>query len=147
MIKIDIVKRENFTGDLPTYATSGSSGFDFRAMVNESVIVHSGERVLIPTGLSFAIPEGYELQVRPRSGLALKNGITLVNSPGTIDSDYRGEVSIILINHSQDSFVIEHGMRIAQGIIMKVEKADWVLKDSLSDSNRGAGGFGSTGHD
>ena len=105
----------------------------------------SGERVLVPSGLAFAIPEGFEIQVRPRSGLALRHGVTLVNSPGTIDSDYRGEVGVVLVNHGAEPFTVEHGMRIAQLVLAPVSRLVWREAPSLDDSARGAGGFGSTG--
>lgn len=136
---------ENFQGPLPQYESTLASGFDVRAQLDASMIVAPGQRVLIPTGLAFAIPEGFELQARPRSGLAAKFGISLVNTPGTIDADYRGEVKIILINHGQEDFEIKDQDRVAQLVLAPVIQAEFVLVDSLSDTNRGAGGFGSTG--
>lgn len=136
---------ENFQGPLPQYESTLASGFDVRAQLDASMIVAPGQRVLIPTGLAFAIPEGFELQARPRSGLAAKFGISLVNTPGTIDADYRGEVKIILINHGQEDFEIKDQDRVAQLVLAPVIHAEFVLVDSLSDTNRGAGGFGSTG--
>lgn len=136
---------ENFQGALPQYESTLASGFDVRAQLDASMIVAPGQRVLIPTGLAFAIPEGFELQARPRSGLAAKFGISLVNTPGTIDADYRGEVKIILINHGQEDFEIKDQDRVAQLVLAPVIQAEFVLVDSLSDTNRGAGGFGSTG--
>lgn len=130
---------------LPEYKTSGSSGMDVRAAVESEIILESGSVGLIPTNLSVEIPEGYELQVRPRSGLAAKHGIGVLNSPGTIDEDYRGEVKIILFNFSKVPFTIFRGDRIAQLILSKVYKAEIVESDSLSDSERGSGGFGHTG--
>jgi dUTP pyrophosphatase len=130
---------------LPAYQTPGSAGLDLCAAVPEAVQLAPGERRLIPTGLSFEIPEGHEGQVRPRSGLALNHGITCLNSPGTIDSDYRGEIKAILINHSDTVFKISRGMKIAQMVIARHEQAELVEVESLSDSERGAGGFGSTG--
>ena len=131
--------------DLPFYATADSAGMDLLAAIDGEITVQSGERVLIPTGLAFALPSGYEVQVRPRSGLALKNGISLVNSPGTIDADYRGEVGVILINHGTDDFVITRGMRIAQAVLAPVWQIQWNTVDSLDETERGTGGFGSTG--
>lgn len=132
---------------LPTYETAGAAGADIRANLpgGEALTLDPGARALIPTGLRFEIPEGYEVQVRPRSGLALKHGITLVNAPGTIDSDYRGPVGVIMINTSNEAFTIEHGMRIAQLVVAPVTRADFVSVDDLSQTARGAGGFGSTG--
>lgn len=145
MIKVPVkVKRlEGNNTPLPEYKTQGSAGFDLSSSVEE--IVQAGERKLIGTGLSFEIPEGYELQIRPRSGLAIKNGISIVNTPGTIDSDYRGEVKIILINHSTETFVIKKGDRIAQAILSPVVHAELMETDSLTDTARSAGGFGHTG--
>jgi dUTP pyrophosphatase len=131
---------------LPEYETDGAAGFDLRACLEEDVEIASGETALIPTGFAVAVPIGYEAQVRPRSGLALKNAISLPNSPGTIDSDYRGEVRIILINHGRQAFRVEHGMRIAQMVITPVTRAVWEEVDELPATDRGAGGFGSTGH-
>ncbi len=130
---------------LPAYATKGSSGMDIRAAVKESLIVEPGEVVLVPTNLSFEIPVGYEVQVRPRSGLAAKHGIGILNSPGTIDSDYRGEVKIILMNFSKEKFEISRGDRIAQLILSKVYTADIIETNDLNESKRGEGGFGHTG--
>ena len=132
---------------LPAYETSGSAGMDLRAAVAESspVILAAGARTLIPTGLKIALEHGWEAQVRPRSGLALKHGITCLNSPGTIDSDYRGEVGVILINHGQETFVIRRGERIAQMVIARHEQAEMVEVGALDETARGAGGFGSTG--
>ncbi|SHK54914.1 dUTP diphosphatase [Thermocrinis minervae] len=130
---------------LPTYATKGSSGFDLLAAVDSPVVINPGEWALIPTGLVFEIPEGYEGQVRPRSGLALKHGITLLNSPGTIDSDYRGEVKVILINLGKEPFVVERGDRIAQMVIVPIVKVDLEESQDLQETERSDGGFGSTG--
>jgi dUTP pyrophosphatase len=130
---------------LPAYATEHSAGMDLLAAVSETKILKAGERALIPTGLSIALPDGYEAQIRPRSGLALKNGISLVNSPGTIDADYRGEVGVIIINHGQEPFTIERGMRIAQMVIAPYTRAAFSEVLELPTSDRGAGGFGSTG--
>ncbi len=130
---------------LPAYATEQSAGLDLLAAVVEPVTLTTGERKLIPTGLSMALPDGYEAQIRPRSGLALKNGISLVNSPGTIDADYRGEVGVIVINHGAEPFTIERGMRIAQMVIAPYTRAAFSEVLELPTSERGAGGFGSTG--
>jgi dUTP pyrophosphatase len=132
---------------LPSYETEGSAGMDLRAAVAEAepVTLAPGERRLVPTGLAMAVPPGFEAQVRPRSGLAIKHGIGAVNSPGTIDSDYRGEVQVILINHGQEPFVIRRGERIAQMLIAPVTRAALVEVEALDDTARGAGGFGSTG--
>ena len=130
---------------LPGYETDGSSGMDIRAAVNESVILNPGEVKLIPTGFAMSIPPGYEGQMRPRSGLALRHGIGMVNSPGTIDSDYRGEISIIMINWGQRPFTINRGDRIAQMIVGKVYRAELIDVDSLDSTLRGAGGFGHSG--
>lgn len=132
---------------LPAYETSGSAGMDLRAAIDENlpVILAPGARTLVPTGLKIALEPGFEAQVRPRSGLALKHGITCLNSPGTIDSDYRGEVGVILINHGQEAFVIQRGERIAQMVIARHEQAAMVEVETLDETARGAGGFGSTG--
>ena len=132
---------------LPAYETSGSAGMDLRAAVQENVpmILSPGARALVPTGLKIALEPGFEAQVRPRSGLALKHGITCLNSPGTIDSDYRGEVGVILINHGSEAFVIKRGERIAQLVIARCEQAAMVEVGTLDDTARGSGGFGSTG--
>ena len=132
-------------GELPQYATSLSAGMDLRAHIEVPITLKTLERKIIPTGLSIALPEGYEAQVRPRSGLAFKKGITVLNSPGTIDADYRGEVGVILVNLSSETFVIKDGERIAQMVIAKHEQAKWVEAEILDESTRGAGGFGSTG--
>lgn len=131
--------------NLPTYATSQSAGMDLCAAIEEAIEIGPGERMLIPTGLSMALPEGYEAQIRPRSGLAIKNGVTVLNSPGTIDADYRGEIKVALINMGQEEFTIERGMRIAQMVIAKYEQIEWHLVENLDETERGAGGFGSTG--
>jgi dUTP pyrophosphatase len=130
---------------LPAYETPSSAGLDVRANLNESIVLKPFERALVKTGLFMEIPAGFECQVRPRSGLALKNGITVLNSPGTIDADYRGEVGVILINLSNEVFNIEDGERIAQLVFAQVEQAKWEESTVLSDTERGAGGFGSTG--
>lgn len=130
---------------LPHYATHGSAGMDLPAGIEEEVIIKSGEYQLIPTGMCIELPEGYEAQIRPRSGLAAKNGVTVLNSPGTIDSDYRGELKIILINHGKEDFVVTRGMRVAQMVISKYEQVVIKEVDSFTETVRGAGGFGSTG--
>ena len=131
---------------LPAYATAGAAGMDLLAAVVEPVVLAPGDRVLVPTGLAIALPPGHELQVRPRSGLALRHGITLPNSPATIDEDYRGELQVILLNAGRDPFRIERGMRIAQAVLVPVVRASWAVVDRLDETDRGAGGFGSTGH-
>lgn len=130
---------------LPAYATPQSAGMDLLAAVSEPMTIAPQETKLVPTGLSIALPAGYEAQVRPRSGLALKNGVTVLNSPGTVDADYRGEIGVILINHSATPFVIERGMRIAQMVIAKHETIQWNVMEDLDTTARGEGGFGSTG--
>ena len=133
----------------PTYATNGSSGFDLRANLEESIKIGVGKRAIVPTGLFFEIPENFEIQVRPRSGLAAKNGVTVLNTPGTVDADYRGEVKVILINLGDEDFIIQHGDRIAQAILCPVAALNIVdmvkIDDVTTDTDRGAGGFGSTG--
>ena len=148
MIKVPIIKLPHAEGiDLPFYATSQSAGMDLRAAVpeDEPMVIEPGSVVMVPTGLQIALPVGYEAQVRPRSGLAVKHGITVLNSPGTIDSDYRGECKVILINHGKNAFSITRGERIAQMIIAAHARVDWQERDSLDETERGAGGFGSTG--
>ncbi len=130
---------------LPTYATEHAAGMDLCAAVSGEVVLQPGQRVLIPTGLSIALPAGYEAQVRPRSGLALKNGVTVLNSPGTIDADYRGEVQVILANLGTENFVVTRGMRIAQMVVAQYSRVTWQQSEQLSATARGAGGFGSTG--
>jgi dUTP pyrophosphatase len=130
---------------LPKYETAGSAGMDLQAAINEPIILKAGEVVLVKTGIAIALEVGFEAQIRPRSGLALKNGITVLNTPGTIDSDYRGEVCVILINHSGVDFKIERGMRIAQMVIAKYEQAKIAEVENLDETKRGEGGFGSTG--
>ncbi|KXV46536.1 dUTP diphosphatase [Gluconobacter albidus] len=131
---------------LPAYATAGAAGFDFLAAVDAPMTIAPGERVLVPTGLCIALPAAYELQVRPRSGLALKHGITLPNSPGTIDEDYRGELRIIVMNAGTEPFTIERGTRIAQGVLAPVSRLRWSEVETLDETVRGQSGFGSTGH-
>jgi len=131
--------------ELPSYQTSSSAGMDLRANIEEPVILKPMHRQLIPTGLFIELPHGYEAQVRPRSGLAFKYGVTVLNSPGTIDADYRGEIKVLLINLSGEEFVIQNGERIAQMVIAKHEQISWITVKELSESERGAGGYGSTG--
>ena len=130
---------------LPTYATPQSAGMDLRANIDEPIVLHPMERRLVPTGLYMALPVGYEAQIRPRSGLALKHGITVLNTPGTIDADYRGELMVLLINFSQEDFVIQEGERIAQMVIAKHEQAEFVEVETLDETERGTGGYGHTG--
>ena len=142
-MKVKIVNKSAF--DLPKYATPQSAGLDLRANISEPITLKPLERKLIPTGLFIELPDGYEAQVRPRSGLAMKSGMSLVNTPGTIDPDYRGEIGVILINLSNDEFVLNPGERIAQMVICRFERVEWESVDDLSLSQRGDGGFGSTG--
>ena len=144
MIKIQIKKLSNSISN-PKYETSGSSGMDIAAYIEDDMIIHPGEKSLVPTGFSIAIPRGYEIQIRPRSGLAAKKNITVLNTPGTIDADYRGEIKVILINHGKEKFIIENGDRIAQMVVCPVIQADLEEVKELSDTGRGSGGFGSTG--
>ena len=131
--------------DLPTYATIGSAGADLRAAVGTPLVIQPGERALVPTGIAMALPANHEGQVRPRSGLAVKFGLTVLNAPGTIDADYRGEIMVPLINLGAEEFVVEHGLRIAQLVIAPFHQADFHIVDDLEDTARGDGGFGSTG--
>lgn len=142
---VKVKKWSHFQGEIPQYATSGASGFDVRAQISSDIVLHPGERVLVPTGLSFEVPMGFELQARPRSGWAIRDGLTLLNTPGTIDADYRGEVKIILINLGQTAITIRDQDRIAQLVLAPVVHAEFQWTDDLEDSSRGAGGFGSTG--
>lgn len=142
-VKVSVINKSQHA--LPSYETIDSAGMDVRAMLDEPVVLKPMERALIKTGLFLEIPAGYECQVRPRSGLALKKGITVLNAPGTIDADYRGEVGVILINLSGESFTIENGERIAQLVFARFEQADFEVVDELTETDRGAGGFGSTG--
>ncbi|MCH2229780.1 MAG: dUTP diphosphatase [Crocinitomicaceae bacterium] len=142
-MKVKIINKSKHT--LPSYETKSSAGLDVRANIDSSIELKPLERVLVKTGLFMEIPVGYECQVRPRSGLALKKGISVLNSPGTIDADYRGEVGVILINLSNETFVVQDGERIAQLVFAKVKQAKWIKVDVLSDTDRGEGGFGSTG--
>ena len=143
MTPIQIINKSKHP--LPHYATSQSAGMDIRANIDDAITLKPMERVLVKTGLFIALQEGYEAQVRLRSGLALKKGISVLNSPGTIDADYRGEIGVILVNLSQEDFLLEDGERIAQLVIAKYEQADWKEVEILSETKRGAGGFGSTG--
>lgn len=143
MVQIKVVNHGH--QQLPVYATPQSAGMDLRANIDAPITLHPMERRLIPTGLHIALPEGYEAQVRPRSGLALKHGLTVLNSPGTIDADYRGEVGVLLINLSQEDFVINDGERIAQMVIARHEQADFVIVEELDQTERGEGGYGHTG--
>lgn len=142
-MEIKVINKSGF--DLPCYETLGAAGMDIRAFVGEPMVVGAGRRVVVPTGLYVEIPVGYEMQIRPRSGLAAKRGVTVLNSPGTIDSDYRGEICIILYNSSDEDFVVESGDRVAQAVVARYERVEWSEVDDLSNSSRGAGGFGSTG--
>lgn len=141
------IERLNGSEDLPLprYMTDRAAGMDLVAAVEKELVVAPGNRALVPTGIAIALPEGFEAQIRPRSGLALKNGITLVNSPATIDADYRGEIHIILINHGSESFMVRRGDRIAQMIVAPVCRVQWDLQTGLSPTKRGSGGFGHTG--
>lgn len=142
-VKVKIV---NVSGnEIPKYETPMSAGMDLRANLKEDVLLNPGGRALIPTGIRIQLPEGYEAQVRPRSGLAIKKGVTVLNSPGTIDADYRGDVGVILINHGFEDFIIRNGDRIAQMVIAKHERAEWVEVSSLDETERGEGGFGHSG--
>lgn len=143
MIEIKCVAKDG--AKLPNYQTKGAAGADICAFLDSPVVLQKGKRELIPTGLSFEIPEGYEIQVRPRSGLAIKNGITCLNTPGTIDSDYRGEVKVILINLGESDFTINNGDRIAQLVVAPTIQGSFTLCNALSETDRGTGGFGSTG--
>ena len=144
MIKIQIKKLSNSV-IIPKYETSGSSGMDIAAHVENNIIINPGEKALVSTGFSIAIPTGYEVQIRPRSGLAVKKNITVLNTPGTIDADYRGEIKVILINLGQEKFIIQNGERIAQIVVCPVVQANLEEVTELSDTKRGSGGFGSTG--
>ena len=143
MVKIKIVNRGS--QQLPAYATPESAGMDLRANITEPIVLHPLERRIIPTGLYIALPPGYEAQVRPRSGLAFKHGITVLNSPGTIDSDYRGELGVLLVNLSNEDFTVEAGERIAQMVIARHKQGEFVEVEELDDTERGAGGYGHTG--
>lgn len=142
-MKIKIINKSKHA--LPQYATGSSAGVDLRANIDSSITLRSLERAIVPTGLFIELPVGYEAQIRPRSGLAAKNGLTVLNSPGTIDADYRGEIKVILVNLSKDDFIINDGERISQMVIAKHEQAEWIEVQELIDTERGAGGFGHTG--
>ena len=142
-MKVKIINRSHHP--LPEYATTQSAGVDLRANLDEPVVMKPMERRLIPTGLFISLPAGFEAQVRPRSGLAIKKGITVLNTPGTIDADYRGEIGVILINLSQEDFIVNDGERIAQMIIARHEQAEWIKVETLDETERGAGGFGHSG--
>ena len=145
MVQMKIKKWPHFKGEFPAYQSKGASGFDVRAQISEPITVKPGERVLVPTGLSLEVPVGYEIQARPRSGWALKQGMTLLNTPGTIDADYRGEVKIILVNLGQEPVVIQDQERIAQLVVAPIFQVEMLLTEDLTSTERGAGGFGSTG--
>ncbi|MBQ8608219.1 MAG: dUTP diphosphatase [Bacteroidaceae bacterium] len=142
-MKVQIINKSQHS--LPSYATTASAGMDLRANLTTPILLKPMQRCLVPTGLYIALPEGYEAQVRPRSGLAIKKGITVLNSPGTIDADYRGEICVILVNLSTEDFVIENGERIAQMVIAQHEQVEWETVEILDETERGAGGFGHTG--
>jgi dUTP pyrophosphatase len=146
MVHVSILRLDHAADlPLPAYETAHAAGMDLTACIPADIQLQPGERALIPTGFAIALPEGFEAQVRPRSGLAAKHGITVLNAPGTIDADYRGEVGVILINLGQAAFAISRGMRIAQMVIAPVSRAEWRETDTLDETQRGAGGFGSTG--
>ena len=130
---------------LPQFETPQSAGMDLRANIDAPVVLQPGDRALIPTGIAMALPDGFEAQIRPRSGLAYKHGVTVLNSPGTIDADYRGDVGVLLINHGSEPFTVEDGMRVAQMVVAQYSQFQWEAVSDLSDTDRGAGGFGSTG--
>lgn len=145
MIKINIKVVAKEGAKLPLYKTSGAAGADICALLEKPLVIESGKSAMVPTGLFFEIPQGYEVQIRPRSGLAAKNGVTVLNTPGTIDSDYRGEINVILINLGDKPFTVNSGDRIAQMLVAPVIQADFSIVSSLEETERGAGGFGSTG--
>ena len=146
MVSVNIKRLPNGQDlELPKYATEQSAGADLLAAIEADILINPGERKLVPTGIALGLPADFEAQVRPRSGLALKNGITVLNTPGTIDADYRGEVCVILVNLSQEPFTVTRGMRVAQMIIAPVTQAKWDIVDNIDETARGAGGFGSTG--
>ncbi|MBR6104489.1 MAG: dUTP diphosphatase [Paludibacteraceae bacterium] len=142
-MKIKVINKSG--NALPRYATLQSAGLDLQANIEEPITIGSLERVMVPTGLFIALPEGYEAQIRPRSGLAAKHGITVLNSPGTIDADYRGEIKVVLVNLSKEAFTINNGERIAQMVVAKCEQAEWEQVETLDTTERGEGGFGHTG--
>lgn len=144
VMNVKVKKLPNFKGELE-YGSVGAAGFDLTAGVDKAVVVEPGERKLIPTGIAMAVPFGYELQIRPRSGLALKYGITVLNTPGTIDADYRGEIGVVLFNSSKEGYIVGPGDRIAQGVLNKFEHVEFDFVDILDETDRGSGGFGSTG--
>jgi len=143
LLKVRVINKSG--NELPAYQTSQSAGLDLRANLNEAITLNPGERQLIPTGLFIELQAGFEAQIRPRSGLAFKHGVTVLNSPGTIDADYRGEIGVLLINHGQEPFAIENGERIAQMVVAPHEQINWEESNELENSERNAGGFGSTG--
>ncbi|MDR2724143.1 MAG: dUTP diphosphatase [Holosporaceae bacterium] len=146
IMKIPLKILENARGlELPSYATAGSAGLDLRAAISESIIIKKSKRVLIPTGVTIALPEGCNGEIRSRSGLAYKSGVVVLNAPGTIDMDYRGEIKVLLINLGDENFLLERGMRIAQVVIQKYETISWNVVDSLDETDRSCGGYGSTG--
>lgn len=145
MEKIDVKIVNQSKHALPEYATTYSAGVDLRANIEQSIVLKPMQRILVPTGLYIQLPEGYEAQIRPRSGLAIKHGISVLNSPGTIDADYRGEIRVILVNLSQDDFQINDGERICQMVVAQHAQVQWAPTDTLDDTTRGAGGFGHTG--
>lgn len=142
-MKVQIINKSHHP--LPSFATLSSAGMDIRAFLEEAITLQPMERRIIPTGLYMALPDGYEAQIRPRSGLAIKKGITLLNTPGTIDADYRGEIGVIMVNLSTEAFVVEDGERIAQMVIARYEQPEWLEVENLDETERGAGGFGHTG--
>jgi len=142
-MKVKIVNKSKHP--LPQYATAGAAGVDLRANIDAPITLAPGERKLIPTGIYIGLPDGYEAQVRPRSGLALKHGISVCNTPGTIDPDYSGQIGVVLINHGQENFIVNDGERIAQMIISKFERAEWDVVEELDETERGEGGYGHTG--
>jgi len=142
-MKVDV--KNSSSNDLPQFQTKQSAGMDLRANLEEPIVLLPGKWVLVSTGLQIALPSGYEAQIRPRSGLAYKYGITVLNSPGTIDADYRGEVKVMLVNHGKEPFTIEHGERIAQMVVAQFTQFEWNAVESLDETERGSGGFGSTG--
>ncbi|BAT19481.1 dUTP diphosphatase [Asaia bogorensis] len=145
-LPVELVRLPHAEGlDLPHYASSGAAGMDLLAAIESDMIIRAGERALVPTGLKIGLPAGYELQIRPRSGLALKHGITLPNTPGTIDEDYRGEIGVIILNTGREDFIVTRGMRIAQAVLAPVIRLTWVEVSELDETARGTGGFGSTG--
>lgn len=143
MVRVKIVNKSHHS--LPQYSTSSSAGMDLRANIDAPILLKPMQRVLVPTGLFMALPEGYEAQVRPRSGLAIKHGITVLNTPGTIDADYRGEIGVVLMNFGQENFLIQDGERIAQMVVSKYEKVDFLDVELLDETERGSGGFGHSG--